>query len=110
MLGAIGIHRARRKLSRAVRRVSRIARRQTLDDIGFGVTLIHQFAGPFADCNRERSALVRDTRLVESVQKGRVRTRLVAHWIGPRRCGEWPDPVNWSTANESRSLVVQVAA
>jgi hypothetical protein len=24
--------------------------------------------------------------------------------------GDWPDPMNWSTANESRSLVVQVAA
>ena len=58
-----------------------IARRHTLDDVDFGVTLVHQFARLFADRNGDSSALVGDTGLVELCQKARIRS--------PTCC--WPD-------------------
>ena len=52
------------------------------------MTLVHQFARLFADCNGASSALIGDAGLVERRQKTRIGARIIAARIGLYRRGQ----------------------
>src|ERR1700733_15287934 len=85
VLRTVSARRDHGELGGAVGSKSRIARRHTLDDAGFGIALIHQCACLFGDRDGDSWVLVRDAGLVERRQKARVGPRTAR--IGLRRRG-----------------------
>jgi hypothetical protein len=76
VLGAESVLRDLYELGGAIGREPRILLRHAFDDVGFGMTLVHQLARVLADSDGVRPALIGDAGVVEPCQKVRIRVSL----------------------------------